>query len=258
LRLLCLDLSTNSGWALLVDEKLSIYGNIRHKVEGDHESLNYPMNYIDMACAVAWDVYQLAIKHNPDFIIIEETNKGKNRYSQKQLEFIHFAVNARLNHENFKEVVKYIDTSEWRKLLGLSLDKEQRQSNNEVKRQRGEVKRELENQYDRDHTQVYSIACAHIKKLERRRAIKAYMLEREKWVKEKLRPFRSKIDGKVAGKIGVKNLSVDFVNEMFSLKLKKKDNDIADAICLGVAYQKKDQAIISKNSNIVHGGNHGY
>jgi hypothetical protein len=237
LRLLCLDLSTNSGWALLVDEKLVEFGNIRHKVVGDETSPEYPQNFIYMSEKIGVDIQLLYHKHNPDFVIIEETNKGKNRYSQKQLEFIHFAVNKEL--DQLASNVRYLDTSEWRKLLGLSLDKEQRQQNNEVKKQRADIKRELEKEYDNTHWQDLKI-IAHIpKKLAQRRAHKEYLQKRELWVKERLKPFRSKINGKVAGKIGVKNLSVDYVNQYFDLKFKKKDNDIADAICLGIAYEKK-------------------
>ena len=40
----------------------------------------------------------------------------------------------------------------------------------------------------------------------------------------------------VAGKVTVKHLSVRFVNQRFGLGLLQKDNDQADAICLGLAY----------------------
>lgn len=221
------------------DEKLIKFGNIRHKVEGDETHEVYPANFRDMAEAVARDVMKLALDHKPDFIIIEETNKGKNRYSQKQLEFIHYAVNAELVRVGFIYKIRYLDTSEWRKLLGIGLDKDQRQHNNEVKKQRVALMKELIAQYDRDHTQERYLIGTIKGKRDQKKADKEYMNKRVEWVKEKMRPFRSKIDGKVAGKIGVKNLSVELVNELFDLKFKKKDNDIADAICLGVAYLKK-------------------
>jgi hypothetical protein len=158
-----------------VDSKLTDYGNIKHKVEGDHESPSYPRNYILMANNIARECWNLIYKCNPDFIIIEETNKGKNRYWQKQLEFIHYAVNAIIQNNQIGNNVRYIDTSEWRKLLGLHLDKEDRQHNNEVKRQRSEVRKQFETLYDQDHSQEYSLACAHPKKLARNRAIKEYL-----------------------------------------------------------------------------------
>lgn len=239
MRLLCLDLSTNSGWALIDDGKLCKFGNIRHKVEGDETHEVYPTNFRDMAEAVARDCMKIALEHKPDLIVIEETNKGKNRYSQKQLEFIHYAVNAELVRVGFIYKIRYLDTSEWRKLLGLHLDKDQRTRNNEVQKQRFDLMKELIRQYDLDHQQE-SYLIANIKgKRDQKKAQKEFWEKRSEWVKEKLRPFRSKIDGKVAGKIGVKNLSVNYVNEFYHLKFKKKDNDIADAICLGLAYIKK-------------------
>lgn len=237
MKLLCLDLSTNTGWAIINNGSLSNYGNIKHKVIGTEQDINYPMNYIDMAKKISKEVNELIEEHNPNVIIIEETNKGKNRYWQKQLEFIHFAVNCYM--KIFNRNVVYLDTSEWRKLLGLSLDKEQRQSNNEVKKQRIELKKQLENQYDLEHVQSLNGINCLIGKLNQKRALKEYLLLRETYVKKIMVSFRSKIDGKVVGKIGVKNLSVDYVNKIFDLKFKKKDNDIADAICLGIAYNKK-------------------
>jgi Holliday junction resolvasome RuvABC endonuclease subunit len=238
LRLLCLDLSTNAGWALIDDGKLCKFGNIRHKVIGTEEDTSYPRNYLKMAQDISQECWQLAAETLPDFIIIEETNKGKNRYWQKQLEFIHYAVNDKFKHSEVNRI-RYIDTSEWRKLLGLHLDKDQRTRNNEVQKQRVDLMKELIRQYDFDHQQE-SYLIANIKgKRDQKKAQKEYWDKRTEWVKEKLRPFRSKIDGKVAGKIGVKNLSVNYVNEFYNLKFKKKDNDIADAICLGLAYIKK-------------------
>jgi Holliday junction resolvasome RuvABC endonuclease subunit len=238
LRLLCLDLSTNAGWALIDDGKLLKFGNIRHKVIGTEEDPSYPRNYLKMAQQISSECWTLAEQTLPDLIIIEETNKGKNRYWQKQLEFIHYAVNDKFKHSEVNRI-RYIDTSEWRKLLGLHLDKDQRTTNNVIKSQRDEVRDNLIGLYNKDHEQEMNLILSIPKKMARNRAYKKYLADREVWVKEKLRPFRSKIDGKVAGKIGVKNLSVNYVNEFYHLKFKKKDNDIADAICLGLAYIKK-------------------
>lgn len=240
MRLLCLDLSTKTGWSIIEDNaKLIEFGNIKKKIEGDETSSDYPNNYIKMAKDISFDVIQLIKKFHPDYIIIEETNKGKNRYSQKALEFIHFAVNDILYACPFKCPIVYLDTSEWRYLLNLSLNKDQRKTNKEIKLQRDNVRTLLERQFDQDHPQSYSLACAHKKKRDRNFAIKEYMKIRTEWVNEKLRSFRSKVDGKVVGKINMKTLSVEYVNNELGTKFKKKDNDITDSICLGLAYQKK-------------------
>ena len=46
-------------------------------------------------------------------------------------------------------------------------------------------------------------------------------------------------EGKARGKIGKKHLSVRMVNSLFGLKLKLKDNDIADSILIGLSAYKK-------------------
>ncbi len=44
--------------------------------------------------------------------------------------------------------------------------------------------------------------------------------------------------GKKRGRINRKHLAINYVNERFGLKLKMKENDVADAIGLGAAYVK--------------------
>lgn len=239
MRLLCLDLSTNTGWALLLEEALLEYGNIKSKAVGSEESPDYPMNFIAAARKIALSVHELVTRTRPEAVVIEETNKGKNRFSQKQLEFIHYSVNIILDSHPLKPKVCYIDTSEWRWLLGITLDKDQRKQNRNLNSQRSEIRQQFEKLFDQSNAQMYSLACAHQKKLDRNRAVKEYMKKRDEWVKIQMKPVRIKQEGKVIGKISTKHLSVGFVNERFHTKFKHKDNDIADAICLGVALEKK-------------------
>lgn len=243
MKLLCLDLSTCSGWSVLIDGNLSQFGTIKHKVVGDETSENYPMNFIEMSDGFAIDVHQLIDKYKPDVIVIEETNKGKNRFSQKQLEFIHYAVNDEIFNMSFKGKVHYLDTSEWRTLLGLSLDKDQRKMNTGLRKQRSDVADRLGHEYDMINGGElrHHITIVHAGKREQNRLQKEYNIKKEKWIASMLKPFRSKVEGKVVGKITMKTLSVEHVNTVFNTKFKKKDNDITDSICLGLAYQKKQQ-----------------
>lgn len=239
MRLLCLDLSTSTGWSLILRGALLEYGNIRSKAIGSEKAPDYPMNFIAPARKIALDVHKLITEKRPEIIVIEETNKGKNRFSQKQLEFIHYAVNIIIDSHPFKPRLEYLDTSEWRWLLGITLDKDQRKSNRSICEKRNEIKQQLSVQFDRDHIQMHDLACAHIKKMDKNRALKEYRLKREEYIKQQMKSFRFKVEGKVVGKISTKHLSVNFVNEMFNLKFKHKDNDIADSICLGVALDRK-------------------
>lgn len=245
MKLLCLDLSTNSGWSVLIDGKLSLYGNIKVKVDGNESSPIYPQNFIHMAHDLAHEVGKLFIEHQPNVIVIEETNKGKNRYSQKQLEFIHFAVNVKLgswlNSHNFK--VHYLDTSEWRTLLGLSLDKDQRKLNGVLNNQRSDASKKLLKEYNMIHyDELRHKLSVQPGKREQNKIQKEFNIKREKWIASMLKSFRSKIEGKVVGKITVKTLSVNFVNQYFNTTFKKKDNDITDSICLGIAFEKKQRS----------------
>lgn len=235
MKILSLDLSTKSGWSVIDNGQLIKYGLVRSQIEGDETSYNYPRNYIAMAKDMATQLREVAIEIKPDIIVIEETNKGKNRFSQKCLEFIHFALNDLFNCK-----VHYIDTSEWRYLLGISLDKDQRKDNKEISTAR---KEELEKcvQICMEHNKLSHtfelLKCSN--KREANKVKKAFERSNLLEAKKMMRSYRFKEDGKVKGKINSKTLSVNYVNEYFNLKLKKKDNDIADSICLGLAYIKK-------------------
>lgn len=235
MKILAFDLSTKTGWALFENEKLMCYGQLKSLVRGDECSFDYPKNYIEMATVMANEVKKKIESNKPDWIVTEETNKGKNRYSQKQLEFIHFAVNNAVNERFF-----YIDTSDWRTTLGITLDKGQRKDNRTINAARGE-------EFDR----VFKICAAHLhlelqmelskcaNKREQNKVNKTFEKKVTIEAKKMMRSYRYKEEGKVVGKINCKTLSVNYVNEKFSLQLKKKDNDIADAICIGQAFITK-------------------
>ena len=173
MKVLSLDLATCTGWAILENKEGAIrlidFGNFKVK----RSSKFYPYSYIFAAKEVAEDVESIYNQHFPDYIVVEDTNKGQQRYTQKFLEFIHFAVFDRflISSCNFEKIY-YISSSEWRKNQCVRLSKEQKSSN-----------------------------------------------------KKKLTP-----------KVTLKHVSVNQVNQNFNLKLKQKDNDIADAILLGVAF----------------------
>src|ERR1700676_2294666 len=67
---------------------------------------------------VATAVLKLVVTGHVEMVVIEQTNPGKFRTAQKELEFIHFAVvNILQQHKEITKqplCVKYIDTSKWR------------------------------------------------------------------------------------------------------------------------------------------------
>lgn len=236
MRILSLDLSTKTGWALFENGKLLCFGQIKTTKKINELFPDYPYNYLALAKDMASEIKKKVLSSNPHKIIIEETNKGKNRYSQKILEFIHNEVIEEL----LQYEIHYMDTSEWRKLLGITLDKEQRKDNREINSVR-------KNEFDRHYLQALDdlkinlqtdLAGAKNKREENKIKKNYESLARDK-AKKIMKSFRYKENGKVKGKIGTKQLSVAFVNEHFNFQFKLKDNDIADAICVGLSYLRK-------------------
>lgn len=146
MRVLSLDASTKSGWALFIDGKLSESGALTPvKIEDfnvnkdPQKSPKYPYNIIDGAEDVARILMGKVNETRPDKIVIENTNKGKNRHTQRILEYIHFAFTRPFrNHPN---LLKYMDTSEWRSGVGLWMSKDDLKNNKDVRagKKRGKI-----------------------------------------------------------------------------------------------------------------------
>jgi hypothetical protein len=182
-KILALDLSIKPGWAILENGKLLDCGQEQFKIEDfnvnnyPNKSSKYPYNLVDTVNEVAdyiCNIYES--ESDIDFIVIEGTVRGINRFTQRSLEFAHMAVLTRFDKERNK--IKYLDPSEWRKIINLRLSDEDKQHN--------------------------------------------------KLVKKKL----------AKGKITHKHLSVRYVNQTFNKEFKLVDNDMCDAVCLAVAFNK--------------------
>ncbi len=187
-----LDISTSSGWALRRDGKIVEYGVLATPLTLA-EYGKYPWNYLQCSTVMASSLMSLVLTYNPDVVVIEEINLGKNRYTQKILEWIHRAIVAELRHSVNLEVI-YLSSSTWRQALGLTMSKLDKKNNAKL--------------------------------------AKAKRLAIE---------LGAKVDKKtlgIAGKVNKKHIAIRYVNETYGLKLKVKDDDIADAICLTEAYEK--------------------
>lgn len=127
--ILALDISSNTGYALLTEGgSLKAWGNLwNDKVV--HEHGEYPWSYVDAAGSIAEKVEAVVNKYNPGRVIIEETNKAKARYTQKFLEFTHLSVLKMLRNQGYTGLVTYISTSIWRRQVGIELSKEQKKAN---------------------------------------------------------------------------------------------------------------------------------
>lgn len=197
MRILCIDLSLHCGYAVLDSTEspdvanLLAHGTLHYVGQKAKELADYPWSFVTVVDVHITSVMRLVGEFHPDVIVIEETNKGKNRYSQKMLEFLHHELLLRL--KGICPVV-YLDTSHWRSILGIWLTKDQKKNNaklSKAKREGGD---------------------------------------------DALKDMKKKLG--VRGKTNKKHAAIAHANATFNLKLKVKDNDAADAICLGLAYLK--------------------
>ncbi len=185
---LALDLSTKTGWAAIgYNKTLNEYWCEAGRVTAPAVDKSYPHDFLDRATRIAESVYTLSVQYLLDAIIIEETNGSKSRYAQKMLEFIHCSVLNRFRFDTNIPII-YINSSDWRKVMGIQLTKEQKKQNQTLSR--------------------------------------------------KLREGKTKKEIGIRGKITKKHLALNYVNSLFEEEFKVKDNDVAEAICLGLAYGK--------------------
>jgi hypothetical protein len=192
---LALDISTKTGYAVLNENLDLISKGLVRLPKKINEYGPYPWCYYTAAKDMADSLMELFVFHKPDFVVIEETNGSRARYTQKILEFLHYAFLSSFFAPDLPDrfsKIKYVNSSEWRKVLGMLLSKEDKKNNQLLNK----AKRNAKNSgLDLD---------------------------------------KSKLG--IKGKVTKKHLSVRYVNGKFGLALKIKDNDIADAICLGTAY----------------------
>lgn len=132
-RILSLDMSTKTGWALMLSSDRGIELHANGQIPAIHEPPgNYPSNYIDWAFMVFAKISEVIDLYAPDVLVIEETVAGsKEVYSQKILEWIHFLVAKFIKETNIKVV--YFLTGQWRSIVGSKMTKEESNHNKAVK-----------------------------------------------------------------------------------------------------------------------------
>jgi hypothetical protein len=202
MKILCLDVSTSTGWAVIEGErgevlpKIVDYGIIKPpktltdwvKEEG------YPKAYVSLSKYMAGEFARLARQYAPEVIVVEETNPGKgSRYIQKILEFMHYALIDEFTKEPSTQKVVYVSSSTWRASLSLRLSKTDKKNN--------------------------------------------LLLSKATKAAEKAGKAVDKKTLGIRGKINKKHIAIRYVNLVYpELQLKAKDDDLADAICQGLSY----------------------
>lgn len=136
-RILSLDISSKTGWALLVSGDTYFLESCGQIPEINEPEGVYPQNYVQWAYTCFGEIVKLIADHAPDTLVIEETCAGsKNVYSQKILEFIHFLVAKLIKETNIKAI--YLLTGAWRSEVGAKMTKEESKHNKAVKKYKEE------------------------------------------------------------------------------------------------------------------------
>lgn len=132
-RVLSLDLSTKTGYSLLVltDKEMTLeaYGQIDKIPCPDEEP--YPGSYVTWAYQCFEKVEELIEWLKPDVLVIEEVTRSKNALTQKILDYLHFLVSKLIQETGIKNI--WYQTGEWRKEVGSYMNKTEKEQNKYVK-----------------------------------------------------------------------------------------------------------------------------
>lgn len=211
MRVIGLDISTKTGWSFFDNGQLVSFGLIEKTKQAFSDYGEYPMNFILVSEDIVDKIMDKVIEIKPDIIVIEEINKtGRfgSRFSQKILDITHGLLIQSLMAEDIANRVRYINTSDWRKHLGLSVI--------ESKKKAKPFLKELE------MLKKQFSGCSKTEKKE---------------IKQKIDSIKKDLKSKcIHGKIDKKSISVAHCNLKYGLNFKKGDDDLADAICQAEAF----------------------
>lgn len=158
----------------------------------------YPQDVAALGRKIADAAVTLCRRLQPTQIAVEDTNPGRaGRRSQKVLEFAHAYFVEAAVEAGWGDRLRYISTAEWRRVLGVGLTKEDRDQNRKLSKLRST---------SRVAGEVDQAALRKKKK-----------------------------EAGIAGRVTPKHAAVRFVNERLGLSLTSTQDDVADAVCLGLA-----------------------
>ncbi len=197
-KVLVFDISGSTGWAEFDSEnptKPVAYGVIALEKPAK-KFAEHPWGYVQAATRLANLLVCKVHERGPEVIVIEETNGARARFTQKFLEYIHFAFLWQLSRSVRAYVerpeVVYINTSDWRRKMDVRLTDDDKRQNARLSRNKRKAK-------DRGA------------KLDKKAL-------------------------GIKGRVTIKHVAIRRANELFGLQLLAKDDDIADALLIGSAY----------------------
>jgi hypothetical protein len=134
MNVIALDLATKCGYAFYMDGKLIRYGTVWADKKAEDFGL-YPFNYVLLAQHTAHRLYEQVVKpcliqaKGDAHIVVEETTASQSNYSQKKIEFVHYAILQLLQGMQ----VWYVRDQTWKSKVGARLNKEERDLNKRIK-----------------------------------------------------------------------------------------------------------------------------
>jgi Holliday junction resolvasome RuvABC endonuclease subunit len=160
-RILSLDISSKTGWALVISSPSGMILENYGVVPQTHEPKDrpYPMSFVSWAYQCYSKIVELVDLYHPDVLVIEETAaNSKSSHSQKILEWIHMLV-AKLIGDTGIEYA-YLQTGVWRKLINCKMTKNELQHNKEVKKYKLSNKTKIA--YDQAGKRIGKITKKHV------------------------------------------------------------------------------------------------
>jgi hypothetical protein len=138
--IIAIDLSSHTGWAMFVGGECRAAGTF--EVEKKVSDFGpYPGNYIKFADQYVAELVDHLMKvggglglhlQSVDAVVLEETTASKSNYSQKLLEYLHYALLKRLLL--WDRPIAYVRTGVWRAVVGAHQTKEERNLNAKIAR----------------------------------------------------------------------------------------------------------------------------
>jgi hypothetical protein len=197
-KVLVFDISGSTGWAEFDSKNPGqpvAYGIItidKAAKKFDH----HPWGYVQAAVQLANRLVLKVHERGPDVIVVEETNGARARFTQKFLEYCHFAFLWQLNRSLRAYVerpeVVYVNTSDWRRKMDVRLTDDDKRQNARLSRNKRKAKEQ--------GTKLDKKALG------------------------------------IRGRVTIKHVAIRRANDLFGLGLIAKDDDIADALLIGSAY----------------------
>jgi Holliday junction resolvasome RuvABC endonuclease subunit len=150
MKIIGLDISSScTGFSVIesTDNKINLlqYGKIKSPITAKEylqTQLSYPHGLVDFAQQRIENILKVVYEYQPDLIVVEETNLGRNRYSQKILEFLHCLF---IQQIDLKYKIIYVSSSIWRNVLEIKMSKEDKKNNQKINKgikiegQRGKI-----------------------------------------------------------------------------------------------------------------------